>query len=172
MSESGDVIQTGLEIMPLNGKSFWAVSPSGNTTYKLYYYVETLNASDPYVATYSGRFYKLHHIDSYKSYSLQSTPDDHYAILGFTYTNNITYHDDRADFDSNHEIKFFYNRNIWTLQFYNYNAVDTAPYGYQRQVRNRHQRTVLCAEFADWPAYELCVFMGWFTTAACVAGSE
>ena len=171
VSESGDVIQTGLEIMPLNGKSFWAVSPSGNTTYKLYYYVETLNASDPYVATYSGRFYKLHHIDSYKSYSLQSTPDDHYAILGFTYTNNITYHDDRADFDSNHEIKFFYNRNIWTLQFYNYNAVDTAHTDtnvkYETDISGRYfvpnLPTGLPTNY---------VFMGWFTTAACVAGSE
>ncbi|MEN6419598.1 MAG: InlB B-repeat-containing protein, partial [Clostridiaceae bacterium] len=171
VSENGSTMQSGLEIMPLNGKSFWAIDQDGNHTYKLYYYVETLNASDPYVATYNGKFYKLHHIDSIKADGLYSTPDDHYDILGFTYTENIAYSNNRANFDSNYEIKFFYNRNIWTLQFYNYNAVDTTHTDtnvkYETDISGRNYTPSLPTGLPT--NY---VFMGWFTTAACVAGSE
>ncbi|MEN6563955.1 MAG: InlB B-repeat-containing protein, partial [Christensenella sp.] len=96
VAQNSSVMQTGLEIMPIGGDDFWALNLSGSHIYKLYYYTETLNMSDPYDKAYNGRHYVLNHTDAIKTDSLVSTHDDHYSIYGFTYTNNIAYHYDNS----------------------------------------------------------------------------
>ncbi|MCE5187792.1 MAG: InlB B-repeat-containing protein, partial [Eubacteriales bacterium] len=176
VAQNSSVMQTGLEIMPIGGDDFWALNLSGSHIYKLYYYTETLNMSDPYDKAYNGRHYVLNHTDAIKTDSLVSTHDDHYSIYGFTYTNNIAYHyDNSRGFDIasfvNYEISFYYNRNIWTLQFYNYNAVDTTHTDtavlYQRDISGRNYEP---SHPASLPSNY--TFAGWYTTPACITGSE
>ena len=172
VSVYGGIMQMGLEIMPLDGASFWAVSQSGFNIYQMHYYVETLDPSAPYDVSYDGRYYILDHTDTMKTNGgLVSTPEDHYAISGFTYTDNVTYTNGRAPFGSNNELSFFYNRNCWSLQFYNFNAVDAvhseADVPYQTDIGDRDY-------IPDRPVGlpDNYVFGGWYTTSGCVAGSE
>ncbi|NLG05971.1 MAG: Cna B-type domain-containing protein, partial [Clostridia bacterium] len=111
--------------MPLNGDEFYYVTQSGQYTMELHYRTEVLSGQTG-AYPYSGKQYNQHHIDSFKSSGNGwfTTVEDHYAITGFTYTNNL---DDGSSFTrvgntNTYRVIFYYNRNSYDIKFIN-NAV-------------------------------------------------
>ena len=113
--------QSGIDTMPLNGASFYYVNQNGRYTMNLYYYTEVLEGETG-TAVYGGKQYVLHHTDSFKSdnTSWTTTKEDHYAITGFTYTNNLP---DGSRFtkvnNTTYSVTFYYDRNDYNIVFMN-----------------------------------------------------
>ena len=113
--------QSGIDTMPLNGASFYYVNQNGRYTMNLYYYTEVLEGETG-TAVYGGKQYVLHHTDSFKSGNTEwhTTKEDHYAITGFTYTNNLP---DGSRFtkvnNTTYSVTFYYDRNDYNIVFMN-----------------------------------------------------
>ena len=113
--------QSGIDTMPLNGASFYYVNQNGKYTMNLYYYTQVLEGESG-TATYNGKQYALHHTDSFKSDNTRwsTTKEDHYAITGFTYTNNLP---DGSSFEeganNTYSVAFYYDRNDYNIVFMN-----------------------------------------------------
>lgn len=94
---------------------------NGKYTMNLYYYTQVLEGESG-TATYNGKQYALHHTDSFKSDNTRwcTTKEDHYAITGFTYTNNLP---DGSSFEeganNTYSVAFYYDRNDYNIVFMN-----------------------------------------------------
>ncbi|MFQ9854968.1 MAG: hypothetical protein ACLRXN_21345, partial [Bacteroides caccae] len=126
-------MQAALEVMPLNGASFYKNESSGDSTYKINHYLEAVDGSGSIL--HDGKYYDgTPRTEVIKSDSLVSTHEDHYDITGFTYSNNINYswsyryNTYVADFDYvsryNYKIDFYYYRNEYNINFVNEGKVE------------------------------------------------
>ena len=128
--------QSGIDTMPLGGATFYKPSDDGGSyTMELRYYTEVLDGTAG-AHTYNGGNYSLDHKDVFGSDDNRwyTTEEDHYPIIGFTYTNNLP---DRSSFtregDSNlYYVEFFYTRNDYNIVFINGGSTEstvTKQYG-------------------------------------------
>ena len=148
VSERQSVSQAYLELMPLDGFTFYD-QVSGRTNYTTYYYVENLKGTD----------YILHHTDTGTGPNgLYVTDEERYEINGFTNepgkgTQNKS---------SYQNAKFYYSRNSYDIVFVNGNSKTKKTYKYEADISG--------AGFTrDRPisvpaAY---VFEGWYDNEAC-----
>ncbi len=116
--------QSGISVMPLNGASFYYAEQSGQYTINSNYYTEGLDGK-----------YHLHHTDSSKSDGNRwtTTPEDHYDIEGFTYTNNVKDGSkyQRVGGSNTYEANFKYSRNSYTINFINGGTTTSQTYKYE-----------------------------------------
>ena len=127
VSQDGDVMQSYMAMMPAKDSNFYETSQSGRNTYYINHYLELLDTESKEGA----KEYKQHYYDSELEYqeilkakSLSSTPEDHYDIIGFTYTDNVKYNNQgEAKFDAiagkknQYKIDFYYTRNDYSIKF-------------------------------------------------------
>ena len=116
--------QASIMQMPIGGTDFYQNTLNGDSTYKINHYLETLQGISG-VSGYGDKTYGSAPItETFNGDNISSTPEDHYAITGFTYLNNVTYRNNHADFISddywgtNQHINFYYSRNSYNIRFY------------------------------------------------------
>lgn len=134
--EAAEPWQSGIETMPLGGDTFYKPSSSGSRyTMELYYYTEVLDGT-PGARTYNGKNYALNHKDVFTSSdnSWRTTEEDHYPIIGFTYTNNLPdgSYFTRLNNSNTYYVEFFYTRNDYNIVFINGGSTEstiTKQYG-------------------------------------------
>lgn len=143
-----------LDTMPTEDRTYYAYKTSGTST--AYYYVEGLDGKDElfYTSVASGT-------------SLGVSKEEFIEIKGFTFNADRS----TKENENFNGAKFYYTRNSYTLEFYNYNAVVAGAGGsvkYQAPLKNYYFPP-------DYPSDlepNAFVFDGWYTTAGCYAGSE
>ena len=152
--DAGSPWTSYLDIMPQKDMTFYAYKTEG--TSKAEYYIENLDGS-----------YKLYYTNVASGTGLIVTDEDRFAIEGFTVDTNRSAKN-KADFNG---AKFYYTRNSYNLDFYNYNAV----------VEGKSQSVKYEASLNGYyftPEYPVDLepnaytFAGWYTTAGCYPGSE
>ena len=156
-SRNDSVYQSGIELMPLNGDTFYEKPSKSGRQYQADYYVEPLTQGD----------YILHHSDKFKSEGqLKTTKEDYYGIQGFTvkmsgepHSPKIgTYASQQQGFDGDTiGWKFYYTRNSYTIEFHNGNqAVNTKTYKYEADISS--------ADYTPEPPEdkEGYMFAGWY----------
>lgn len=97
VSKNGSTWQAGIDVMPLNGATFYERRKSGYNTMVASYYLETI----------SGGKYELDHQDTVYGNDDTVTKEDRYSITGFT-LNESKSTKIRKPYDG---AKFYYNRN-------------------------------------------------------------
>ena len=154
-SNAGSPWTSYLDIMPTEGRTYYA-NTEGYGTSTAYYYVEGLDGKDTlfYENKSTGTGYTV-------------TVEEFIEISGFTFN------PDRSskvndDFDG---AKFYYTRNSYNLRFYNYNGEIE---GSSKTVK--YEAPLSGYNFTpDYPADlepNAYVFDGWYTTAGCYEGSK
>lgn len=146
---------TYLDVMPTKDMTFYA-NTDGYGTSTAYYYVEGLDGKDElfYQNTSNGTGYTV-------------TEEEFIEIKGFTFNAKRS----AKVGDSFNGAKFYYTRNSYQLEFFNYNAtVDgkTATVKYEAPM-NGYEFTPDYPSGMEPNAY---IFDGWYTTAGCYEGSE
>ena len=144
-----------MDIMPTKDMTFYA-NTDGHGTSTAYYYVEGLDGKDEL-------FYENKSTGS--GYTV--TKEEFIEIKGFTFNAERS----AKVGDSFNGAKFYYTRNSYQLEFYNYNAtVDgkTATVKYEAPL-NGYDFTPGYPSGMEPNAY---IFDGWYTTAGCFEGSE
>ena len=146
---------TYLDVMPTKDMTFYA-NTDGYGTSTAYYYVEGLDGKDElfYQNTSNGTGYTV-------------TEEEFIEIKGFTFNAKRS----AKVGDSFNGAKFYYTRNSYQLEFFNYNAtVDgkTATVKYEAPL-NGYEFTPDYPSGMEPNAY---IFDGWYTTAGCYEGSE
>lgn len=144
-----------MDIMPTKDMKFYA-NTEGYGTSTAYYYVEGLDGKDElfYKNTSNGTGYTV-------------TEEEFIEIKGFTFNAKRS----AKVGDSFNGAKFYYTRNSYQLEFYNYNAtVDgkTATVKYEAPL-NGYDFTPGYPSGMEPNAY---TFDRWYTTAGCYEGSE
>lgn len=144
-----------MDIMPTKDMTFYA-NTDGYGTSTAYYYVEGLDGKDElfYQNTSNGTGYTV-------------TEEEFIEIKGFTFNAKRS----AKVGDSFNGAKFYYTRNSYQLEFFNYNAtVDgkTATVKYEAPL-NGYEFTPDYPSGMEPNAY---IFDGWYTTAGCYEGSE
>ena len=153
--DASDPWTSYLDIMPAENRIYYA-NTVGTGTSTAYYYVEGLDGKDQlfYENKSTGTGYTV-------------TVEEFIEIDGFTFNAERS----AKVKDKFNGAKFYYTRNSYTLEFYNYNAVVDGAGGsvkYQAPLKNYYFPP-------DYPsdlepnAY---VFDGWYTTAGCYEGSK
>lgn len=143
-----------LDTMPTEDRTYYAYKVSGTST--AYYYVEGLDGKDElfYTSVASGT-------------SLGVSKEEFIEIKGFTFNADRS----TKENENFNGAKFYYTRNSYTLEFYNYNAVVDGKGGsvkYQASLKNYY----FPPEYPSDLEPNAFVFDGWYTTAGCYAGSE
>lgn len=144
-----------LDIMPTEGRTYYANTESYGTS-TAYYYVEGLDGKDTlfYENKSTGTGYTV-------------TVEEFIEISGFTFDAERS----AKVGDSFNGAKFYYTRNSYNLKFYNYNAYVDGKGGsvqYEAPLSSYYFEP-------DYPAGlepNAYVFDGWYTTAGCYEGSE
>ena len=154
-SNAGSPWTSYLDIMPTEGRTYYA-NTEGYGTSTAYYYVEGLDGKDTlfYENKSTGTGYTV-------------TVEEFIEISGFTFN------PDRSskvgdDFDG---AKFYYTRNSYNLRFYNYNGEiegSSKTVKYEAPLSSYYFKPEYPAGL-EKNAY---VFDGWYTTAGCYEGSE
>ena len=110
VSKNGNTWQAGIDVMPLNGATFYQRGQNSSHTMVASYYLETV----------SGGRYELDHQDTVYGYDDSVTEEDRYSITGFT-LNESKSTKIRKPYDG---AKFYYNRNSYNIVFMNNGAKD------------------------------------------------
>jgi len=125
-------MQAYMATMPVGGDEFYETEQSGSNTYYINHYLENLDTEPTSGAIqYDGHYYDpdLEYQEVIKASNLSSSPEDHYEILGFTYTDNVKYEKDRwtgrytASFEkipgsrNEYKLDFYYTRNDYNITF-------------------------------------------------------
>ena len=146
---------TYLDIMPTEGRTYYA-NTEGYGTSTAYYYVEGLDGKD-----------KLFYENKSTGTGYTVTEEEFIEISGFTFNPDRSSKVD-DDFDG---AKFYYTRNSYNLKFYNYNGEIE---GSSKTVK--YEAPLSGYNFTpDYPAGlepNAYVFDGWYTTAGCYEGSK
>lgn len=144
-----------MDIMPTKDMKFYA-NTEGYGTSTAYYYVEGLDGKDElfYKNTSNGTGYTV-------------TVEEFIEIKGFTFNAKRS----AKVGDSFNGAKFYYTRNSYQLEFFNYNATvagKSATVKYEAPL-NGYDFTPDYPSGMEPNAY---IFDGWYTTAGCYEGSE
>lgn len=116
-SPGGDTYQSNIDTMPLGGDEFFKTNQQGNA--KAYYYLEDLKGS-----------FVLDHTDLGPN-GTSVTNEDRYPITGFTCNTAKS----AKNGDSYNGAKFYYNRNIYEIVFFNGGLKDkTVNVKYQQDI--------------------------------------
>lgn len=153
--DASDPWTSYLDVMPTKDMTFYAYT-KGSGTSTAYYYVEGLDGKDEL-------FYENKSTGS--GYTV--TKEEFIEIKGFTF-NKERSTKIGDDFDG---AKFYYTRNSYQLEFFNYNATvngKTATVKYEAPL-NGYDFTPDYPSGMEPNAY---IFDGWYTTAGCYEGSE
>lgn len=149
VSKNGNTWQAGIDVMPLNGATFYQRGQNSSHTMVASYYLETV----------SGGRYELDHQDTVYGYDDSVTEEDRYSITGFT-LNESKSTKIRKPYDG---AKFYYNRNSYNIVFMNNGAKD-------REVSRKYQQDISNANYnptkpAGVPANFM--FAGWYENELC-----
>lgn len=149
VSTDGNTWQAGIDVMPLNGATFYERGKSGYNTMVASYYLETI----------SGGKYELDHQDTVYGYDDSVTEEDRYSITGFT-LNESKSTKIRKPYDG---AKFYYNRNSYNIVFMNNGAKDS-------EVSRKYQQNISDVNYnptkpAGVPANF--TFAGWYDNELC-----
>lgn len=149
VSKNGNTWQAGIDVMPLNGATFYQRGQNSSHTMVASYYLETV----------SGGRYELDHQDTVYGYDDSVTEEDRYSITGFT-LNESKSTKIRKPYDG---AKFYYNRNSYNIVFMNNGAKDSeVSRKYQQDISNANYNPTRPAGvpanfmFAGWYDDELC----------------
>jgi uncharacterized repeat protein (TIGR02543 family) len=155
-SDAGSPWTSYLDIMPTENRTYYAYT-SGRGTSSAYYYVENIE----------GTSYDLYYTNTSTGTGYTVTEEEFIEIQGFTFEAEKSTKTG-ASFDG---AKFYYTRNSYNLQFYNYNGVISGKGGsvkYEAPLKS-YDFTPDYPDTLEKGAYE---FAGWYTTAGCYDGSE
>lgn len=160
--------------------AYWAVKRNGPVrwTYKLYVPVLDENEEGDY--TYLGKKYK--HFKDYEMFTTSTTIDVQTAteLSGFTFydkiadpvnTGGYTYEDNAGNQKSMdwYTGRFFYTRDSYPLEFENGpNTEKTEVVPYEKSLKEYDY----IPEYTNADLSQFYEFGGWYTTAACIEGTE
>lgn len=148
VSKNGSTWQAGIDVMPLNGATFYERRKSGYNTMVASYYLETI----------SGGKYELDHQDTVYGNDDTVTKEDRYSITGFTLNESKS---TRVGRDYN-GAKFYYDRNSYDIKFINGDDLEKTSRKYQQDISNVNYTPEKPAAvpanftFAGWYDNELC----------------
>jgi len=156
--EMGSTYQAGIDIMPLNGDSFYRSNQNGEYVMSLIYHLENLYDDD----------YYIDHADSFESENIvKVTSEDRYPITGFTLnTSKSNSVGDRFDWSYNdgaYTANFYYTRNTYSIEFFNNDSIEKTldrKYG-----SNISDVSYAPEKTSGKEEYE---FAGWFNNEACI----
>ncbi|MFR3399136.1 MAG: InlB B-repeat-containing protein [Clostridia bacterium] len=149
VSTDGNTWQAGIDVMPLDGATFYQRGQNSSHTMVASYYLETI----------SGGKYELDHQDTVYGQGDSVTKEDRYSITGFTLNEGKS---TRIGRDYN-GAKFYYDRNSYNIVFMNKGAEDSkVSRKYQQDISNANYKPNKPAgvpanfTFAGWYDNELC----------------
>ncbi len=157
-----------IDIMPGENITFTASDPTKATW--LWYYVEAL-PGDSADTTYSGKSFKLYKKINCDGTSTLTKKEEFHDIRGFTQWRSDPKFNSEGKAQQKKNNYFYYARDSYRLQFYNYNAYVTdkeASVLYEAPLGG-YDFTPYYPEGLEKDAY---VFDGWYRTAGCYEGSE
>ena len=149
VSTDGNTWQAGIDVMPLNGATFYERGGSSSHTMIASYYLETI----------SGGKYELDHQDTVYGTGDSVTKEDRYAITGFTLNESKSTRIGKK-YDG---AKFYYDRNSYNIVFMNKGAEDS-------KVSRKYQQDISNANYTpEKPAGvpENFTFAGWYENELC-----
>ncbi len=140
------VMQSRLEVMPLNGMSFYGKNTEANKAAR--YYIEVLPGESG--INHNGKIYQLDHTD-YWPKGAWVTIEDRYDITGFTFYEGTPLRESREP------IEFYYTRNSYNIVFINCGATD-------RTVSRKYEQSIADADYTPVPPAdkEGFIFAGWY----------
>ncbi|MCI6296477.1 MAG: InlB B-repeat-containing protein, partial [Clostridiales bacterium] len=148
-SKNGSTYQVNIDVMPLNGKSFYGPK-TADSSETAYYYVEVLPGETGTISK-GGISYKLHHSDTSPGTGYSVTKEDRYPITGFTFAGGT---DIGEDYNN---ARFYYTRNSYNIVFINKgNTEDTKSLKFDQPLDGvnhvpSHPANVPASyEFAGW----------------------
>ncbi len=149
VSKNGNTWQAGIDVMPLDGATFYQRGQNSSHTMVASYYLETI----------SGGKYELDHQDTVYGEDDSVTKEDRYAITGFKLNESKSTRIGRAY----NGAKFYYDRESYSIVFMNKGAKDSdVSRKYQQDISdvnyNPTKPTGVPANFtfAGWYENELC----------------
>ncbi|MEQ2679796.1 InlB B-repeat-containing protein, partial [Enterocloster citroniae] len=164
-SSANGPYQSGIDVMPLNGATFYFYESSGSYTYKMNYYLEVLDGESG-ISGYNKRIYNLDHTDTFKASNTNwtTTEEDRYEIKGFTYSKNIN---DNRSFEKidkyNYKLDFYYYRNDYNINFVNGGkVVKSISEQYEADISKVSYEPAKPSGVPD--VYE---FVGWYDNEQC-----
>lgn len=149
VSTDGNTWQAGIDVMPLNGATFYERGKSGYNTMVASYYLETI----------SGGKYELDHQDTVYGEDDSVTKEDRYAITGFKLNESKSTRIGRAY----NGAKFYYDRESYSIVFMNKGAKDS-------DVSRKYQQGISDVNYTpEKPAGVPANFMfaGWYDNELC-----
>ena len=149
VSKNGNTWQAGIDVMPLNGATFYQRGQNSSHTMVASYYLETI----------SGGKYELDHQDTVYGEDDSVTKEDRYAITGFKLNESKSTRIGRAY----NGAKFYYDRESYNIVFMNNGAKD-------REVSRKYQQGISDVTYtptkpAGVPANF--TFAGWYDNELC-----
>ena len=149
VSKNGNTWQAGIDVMPLDGATFYQRGQNSSHTMVASYYLETI----------SGGKYELDHQDTVYGEDDSVTKEDRYAITGFKLNESKSTRIGRAY----NGAKFYYDRESYSIVFMNNGTKDSkVSRKYQQDISNANYTPNKPAgvpanfTFAGWYDNELC----------------
>ena len=148
VSTDGNTWQAGIDVMPLDGATFYQRGQNSSHTMVASYYLETI----------SGGKYELDHQDTVYGKGDSVTKEDRYSITGFTLNESKS---TRIGRDYN-GAKFYYDRNSYDIKFINGDDLEKTSRKYQQDISDVNYTPEKPAgvpanfTFAGWYDNELC----------------
>ena len=149
VSKNGNTWQAGIDVMPLDGATFYQRGQNSSHTMVASYYLETI----------SGGKYELDHQDTVYGEDDSVTKEDRYAITGFKLNESKSTRIGRAY----NGAKFYYDRESYSIVFMNKGAKDS-------EVSRKYQQNISDVNYnptkpAGVPANF--TFAGWYDNELC-----
>ena len=149
VSKNGNTWQAGIDVMPLDGATFYQRGQNSSHTMVASYYLETI----------SGGKYELDHQDTVYGEDDSVTKEDRYAITGFKLNESKSTRIGRAY----NGAKFYYDRESYSIVFMNNGTKDS-------EVSRKYQQNISDVNYnptkpAGVPANF--TFAGWYDNELC-----
>ena len=149
VSTDGNTWQAGIDVMPLNGATFYQRGQNSSHTMVASYYLETI----------SGGKYELDHQDTVYGKGDSVTKEDRYAITGFKLNESKSTRIGR----NYNGAKFYYDRESYSIVFMNNGAEDN-------KISRKYQQNISDVNYtptkpAGVPANF--TFAGWYDNELC-----
>lgn len=150
VSKNGNTWQAGIDVMPLNGATFYERRKDSSNTMVASYYLETI----------SGGKYELDHQDTVYGTGDSVTKEDRYSITGFTLNESKSTRIGQK-YDG---AKFYYDRESYSIVFMNNGAEDN-------KISRKYQQNISDVTYtpptrpAGVPANF--TFAGWYDNELC-----
>ena len=152
VSTDGNTWQAGIDVMPLDGATFYQRGQNSSHTMVASYYLETI----------SGGKYELDHQDTVYGQGDSVTKEDRYAITGFTLNESQSTRIGKK-YDG---AKFYYDRNSYGIKFVNGTQeanIKTVNYKYEESIENAGFTPTRPSDVKEG-----FVFAGWYENKLCV----